>query len=399
MKYIIDQTKQWFSELNIISMILGGILSFLIAKTKDAIKNYFTKRKYHKIVNNDILLAPKTITSIDHSAPWYEDKHINIFDSGKQFYLKPRGIKPISKDYAFNKETFFNKKFEEFFKSVHEILHIDYKDLKEYLKECELEVVEDAKQSRRNGFSLFNGKLCGISNIECGFENETEKSQASIAYYTTDYYTHSVMNKLYRKLLHDQRYAQYFPKEWHCEDINNLHPFFTSIGVDALLFVDLDLSQVIIAKRSKILPNMKSKNKSLWHVSMNESVIPTDLNNSSTNLSLRKCAVRGLHEELGIDTESSNDVKIKFGEFFFVQELCEVGVTCAITIPTMTFNQVLQKKQIAKDEKEHVDLRALKPSELKKEIKDNGDDFTEACKYTAAMLLERYEEIKKLILK
>ena len=395
MKYVIEQAKQWFNDLNIVSMILGSLFTFLVTKAKQAISTYIDKRRYNKIASDKILLAPDTVESIAHSTPWYEENNINIYDGHKSFYLKPEGIDSINEDFPFNQEVYFDKTYEQLLEIIHQNLHVEINELKRLIEETKIEVVKDVEQSIKDGFELFNGKMCGIERISTGSKLKLEDPKTNIAFYTTDFYTHRVMNKLYRKLINDERYEQYFPEKWHCQDINRLYPFFTSIGVDALLFIHLDLSDIVITKRSKILPNMKAKNKSLWHLSMNEAVIPSDLSFDRSKLSLRSSVVRGLKEELGIDIEVSNDNQVKFGDFFFVKDLCEVGVTCVATIPYINFEEVKQKAQIAKDENEHVDIKILKPNELKNEIKQDGENYTEACKYTAAMLLERYEEISK----
>lgn len=63
----------------------------------------------------------------------------------------------------------------------------------------------------------------------------------------------------------------------------------------------------------------------------------------------------------------------------------------------MDFVTLEAMEQTAKDgAMEYIELKGLKVSELKSEITSPRNNFTDSFIYTAAMMLARYKDIKKL---
>ena len=405
MNDILETVVEYFKNINPVYAVLGYLTSKLIDYIEDKSKKELRKMNNHNISQNRIVLASDAVDPLDHSAPWYSDNGIRFSDSKEKYFITSKNNKQITDNFVFHEnDCFFSKTFEDVFEQVCSHLEgIDIEKLYTMFENSRVEVEEDIKEKINNGQTLFNGMMIGIRNFRPERNpKKNEESEMVIKYYETDFFTHRVMARLYQKIknnivFHEENIIR-TKEKWSCETLNIFYPFMTSIGVDTLLFVDENLSTTILTRRSDKLPNMSSnKGRGLWHVSMNEAVSETDFNDDNNSISLRKCVVRGLKEELGIDCEQRN-TNIKFGDFFFVRDLFEVGITSAVMIPEINDIEVKEMSQRAKDSRlEYLDLKGISVNDLKEDIKTHGDYYTEACKYTAIMMLARIKDIKDFI--
>jgi hypothetical protein len=172
-------------------------------------------------------------------------------------------------------------------------------------------------------------------------------------------------------------------------DTNYFPPFTSSFGLNTLLIM-VPENAVLMVKRSGLLRNMNGKDQ--WHVSMNEALTVTDIDEGI--IDFQRCVCRGLREELGIKPRDQSGITFnKFGDLFFSQEVFEMGLTNIVKID-MTFEEIKSRYSVAKDaELESVEIQmiSMEPQKIREFISNN--ECTKACQYCLEMMLGRYSEL------
>ncbi|MBR5066725.1 MAG: hypothetical protein IKX08_03660 [Lachnospiraceae bacterium] len=257
-------------------------------------------------------------------------------------------------------------------------------------------VENNLKNKIKDGKPFFNGEMYGINELSLD-----KNGNVVIDSYISDYYTHRVMADIYMEKfaddgsgivpkIRDNKGRRLKIKE-RLTELSRYHYYLSSMGMDILLYLE-DEDVILMLKRSKNLFCMQEND--MWHMSVNEAVSITDLEDGSgTTISLTKCVVRGIKEELGLSIEPYNP-KIVFGDLFLLKRPIEAGITAFIRVKGVSFDMIKICYNAAKDgEFETSSIMCIPCNyfDIKKFIKKakKNEELTAAGEYLLNMFLAR----------
>lgn len=237
--------------------------------------------------------------------------------------------------------------------------------------------------------AFFNGEMYGIRKFQDSRVGNQEKVKLTIGSIKTDYYTHRVMAAVYQELIKNNNIE---PVDG-LRNINDYFPFLTSMGMDVILVIE-NMNKIVLTKRSKQLINMKEDQ---WHLSMNEAISITDLEDDM--IDLERCIKRGLREELGIDCHKIDNMNIHYSDVFLLKNPFEVGIAAFVLIDELTEAMVRESYNIAQDAplestgNDETGLMFVPFSEHKIIEICEKNNITPAAKYTIKMLCIRKNQL------
>jgi hypothetical protein len=121
----------------------------------------------------------------------------------------------------------------------------------------------------------------------------------------------------------------------------------------------------------------------MYHVSMNEGFSDTDRDPIQREPDLYACLDRGLSEELGLPPGVISDsVEKKFFDVFVGLDNLEIGVSCTVRIPKLSFERLQRYAQLARDhglEIENIECVPFREVELNQFLNEN--QLTPPAKY------------------
>ena len=373
-----------------VSQIMWMILGALLIKMYQLVKiKTLRVIKKNRIKKQSITFNYESIISLDHGDPYYYSSNLITQKSDKELYISiPDGILERIREYDPEFETRHSRSFNgtSSFKELQDITGIV--DLEALIDKHTDIVANEFLKIIKAGRLIFNGEKFGVKRIVRGRKNADEEAALRIEFYKTDYFTHKVFRSIYRELKETNHEIR------KVSDISQLapyYPFLTSFGMNALLIIDnCGVEEVVLAERSKYMSNMGDK--SLWHVTMNEGLSITDI--QENRIDLYKCVNRGLKEELGIREKYMEEITSKvFQDLFINLDDFEIGVT-AIIKTEMQYENIEDLYKIAKDaELETNQLMSIKTTrkDVKKFLESNKGYTTKACNYALNMYLARQD--------
>jgi len=392
-----------FSVKELFWYILGIITPYIFKKLKTFSRLIQVR---YKIKKNDLSIDELGITSIGHGDPFYiindgrEDIELNV--PLEMFRIRfPEEILNLINTYNkdFNNLGIYEDTnqflgrddYNDFIRKVSNNLNVNENNFEELLKRKIDEVARVFLHRIQNGEPYFNGELYGIKKINVTRKTINEKPNVNIICYKSDYFTHRLMASIYQESVNQNIFIIPNGVEGGYNDFNY---FLTSIGLNLIVLLE-DENLVVFTKRSGNLLNMS---KDTWHVTMNEAVSVTDLSDTSGRISLERCILRGLNEELGLDLYkgSKYEYDIYYSDIFYVQNPIETGILSFIKIRNLSFDDLQIMYSAAKDkefETKGIMKVRFSKDDLKKFLKKN--EVTHVCQYAIKMLLAR--DLKKVI--
>lgn len=389
MKKLINEI---FDVKDIVWFVLGLIIPVIYNFVKVKFLRWSIRRKIKK---EEISFNDNGIVSLGHGDPFY------IVGNGRTDidFARPLDLFYISMPIREKEEIlkynahFFNTSWdkdqcfldgqgeEEMLEEIASVLSVSKKDIKKIYNEEKINVAKLLLSKVEQGSPYFNGEMYGIKRIQSERLGNMETATISVSSYKTDYYTHRVMAAIYQRVYSVNR--DIVP-DGKMISYNKMRYFLTSMGMNVLLILE-DENKVVFAKRSGALINMSN---SLWHDSMNEAVSITDLSDINDNISLEKCIIRGLNEELGIDVKNP---MINYGDLFFLKNPFETGISAFVLVRNLSLSELKIAYSAAKDkELETEDIIAIpfQTSKLKDFIEKK--ELTDTAQYMIKMLLARH---------
>ncbi len=387
--------KNVFELNDVVWFLLGLLIPAIISKVLHMVSHF---RIIWALKKNDSFydenFETESIQPLTHAAPYYKKENLRLSIPEDEFHISiPAEIhkqilinnpKFDNVDWETADSFFGNQGLSELYRYLSNIAKIPTTKAEQYVLQCRRKVAELFLQ--RSNEPFFNGEMYGIKSISENRLTSTEEPSVEIISFKSDYYTHRVMAKLYQELIKDNLLS--IPR--NIKEINALYPFLTSIGMDVILIIEKK-QIVVLTKRSEGLINMQNDQ---WHLSMNEAISITDL--AGDRIILNQCVQRGLHEELGIEQEKY-DMRIDYGDLFFLKDPLEVGITGFVSVDGLSFEDLKSCYSVAKDStfestgNPRTGLKALSFSRnaIKHFYKETGEGITPACKFVLNMLLFR----------
>ncbi len=202
------------------------------------------------------------------------------------------------------------------------LFNIESNEAKRHIEEARKEVAEQFA-NRLDG-NFFNGRLFGIvkSDALSRTEDPAEDPILYMDLYPTDYFTHKVIERL----LYNQQLSigtlenKIVPDTAMCWSR-------TSLGL-SIIVVLRNSNQIILTRRSK--KTSYSEGSEWIYVSATETVSETDERNGIVDL--EDALLRGIKEELGIDSEMCYTSTIKFYDHFYETHFCQDNIVASIEL-------------------------------------------------------------------
>ena len=360
---------------NFISVIFGIILTNIWNKSKNLIQEKSIKKNITKVINKN----SEDIYTIASTVPFYQNNScIDIKINNKnKFYLS------LPDNMKMNHNINVNE-----FKSTDCInIDIDYESLGITKTEF-LTILEEQRQIIANSFAsrtggmYFNGEKYGVLYSD-GFGRTADKIEDPklfIELFKTDYYTQRIIEKT----LHKINIRNKIDLNFLNQSMRGLRP---SLGVSIILYIP-NSNEIILTKRSKHA-SYNEKDKEWIYVSVTESFTTTDYDEFQKAPDLILCIQRGLKEELGIDKNTIQDIKIY--NMFFEKNFFQDGILAVAYLNKyITYQDAVN---LAAKDKE-LEISSFLPiknskNELHKFITANSKNLRPQTKYALENYIER----------
>lgn len=360
---------------NFISVIFGIILTNIWNKSKNLIQEKSIKKNITKVINRN----SEDIYTIASTVPFYQNNScidIKINNKNKFYLSLPDNIK-------MNHNINVNE-----FKSTDCInIDIDYESLGITKTEF-LTILEEQRQIIANSFAsrtggmYFNGEKYGVLYSD-GFGRTADKMEDPklfIELFKTDYYTQRIIEKT----LHKINIRNKIDLNFLNQSMRGLRP---SLGVSIILYIP-NSNEIILTKRSKHA-SYNEKDKEWIYVSVTESFTTTDYDEFQKAPDLILCIQRGLKEELGIDKNTIQDIKIY--NMFFEKNFFQDGILAVAYLNKYITYQDVANLAAKDKELEISSFLPIKNSknELHKFITANSKNLRPQTKYALENYIER----------
>jgi hypothetical protein len=372
----------------IFGAVIGFILTKLLEPVWDGVKNTLKKAIHAKniIKSSDYLAKTFGLVSLDHADPSYDLMDIEVNEAKQKLFIGfPMALKErileLDASFEFREDMSFNGGDD--FLDLVQMTGID--NLDKLISEHRVKVADQFIEKINKGVTLFNGKKYGVFNLLRRRSGSHENANLKLDLFITDYFTHKVFRSIYYELRSSGHQISNLNK---IEELHSYRPFTTSFGINAFVICvgDFGSDEIIFARRSKYISNTGGKD--CWHVTMNEALTFTDLEEG--NVSLKKCLHRGLKEELGLRDEFHKYIiEEKFMDIFLEKNEFEIGLTAYVEVK-MEFSDLRKLHGIAKDSELETDGLVAIPLDkgALREFINNGD-LTSAALYSLDMYTSR----------
>ena len=358
-----------------IGTIAGAVICYYFTEfmnsrkaKKSSSKRYKNIQKFRKLLaEQDFTMKHNNVIEIDHGEPVYggTDGETKISERKVDrafFFPIPEKYKDILREKSNNsfvqdKTIYFNyydndnclnsnfwgniEKFERGMTNLGR--HWDTAT-KEELETISVEVAKEIICDMDNGKKRFNSAIFGVDSFNPNNTNVEEYPCVLVNFYKTDYFTYRVFS----------RYYQAHPlRDLSLDSINKLsYPFLCSFGINIIVVISendcnapLENGDIIVVgeRSGKVIVNANR-----LHFTMNEAFCLRDM--SINGPSIRKCAERGLVEELRWSNEIAGLTfgDIKFTDFFFCIDVCEMGIGGFVKI-NIDGKTIEEKKHLLRD--------------------------------------------------
>lgn len=173
---------------------------------------------------------------------------------------------------------------------------------------------------QENGY-LFNRTKLGVYSIKIDYaKGKSENIGGKLHLFETDYFTHSVMRKVYEELKTMKHSISQLPSMSSVDKIRKYNMFLTSLGIN--LYVRAH-DGIIFGQRSKNTAHSSSHH--LYNSTVMEGISEVDADRNTETVDLIGAAKRGLLEELGIREHVIEEINIY--DLFLEMNFFELGFT------------------------------------------------------------------------
>ena len=394
----------------ITSLIIGALSEFIIVLLLNRLIRFAKKMTHKKVIEiidrrMDKKKSESMITSYYHIFDNYSDtsKMIEIKSPGTKYYYYclDKNLKDRITDnttWVDNNKGAYLDDCETTNKNAAELIKVNEKDYEEKLTLATKTVVNKFLEKLKGDYPFFNGEMYGVYKIT------PNKDRLILETFKCDYYTHRIMAEVYSQEFEEKRdiapicsIEGKLNTENKMRSLNSYKYYLTSMGVDILIYL-ADEDVIVLCKRSSILFGIGETKKPRWHMSVNEAISITDLeDNSGTTISLEKCVSRGIKEELGVSLNHFKN-QIVFGDVFLLKNPIEIGITAFVQMSGISFDEVKISYMAAKDGNfETTDIMALKCSDfaIRRFIRKakREDEITHPGEYLLNMFLARGNDL------
>lgn len=397
---------------DLIWTIVGAILGFALSETVRAVRTWKQQRRAARTRSRN---EKKRIRALEHvqsysesslniltlstdSAP-FERRNVSVHEHKAPFYLSfpepylnqlRSRIRDFDRAFSVNNTQIFGSK-----NSIDTLAQwTGIRDINVLIEECRHEVAMSFLQ--QSDGNHFNQDKYGIWSVDPMRRYGPDEARGlHIVTFRTDYFTHKTMTAVYHRLLKRECSLTQVSREAVLQKTRRFRPFLTSLGINAYIILD-DLTDpsnsddvsstdplqyIVFAKRSALAS--RSSFSGMYHVSMNEGFSDTDRDPIQREPDLYACLDRGLSEELGLPPGVISDsVEKKFFDVFVGLDNLEIGVSCTVRIPKLSFERLQRYAQLARDhglEIENIECVPFREVELNQFLNEN--QLTPPAKY------------------
>lgn len=322
-KTIVEAVGEFFLPL---VSFLGGLFARRLAEWWKFVRARARYAHFRKT------FPKETIILLDSAIPKFEVDGQSISPTEETFLLRPLpgvGLEEINaRLHKYHETAPFTFGDDQIFGAnstlkLQEITGID--DIEERIEIARASV--SSEFSARSDGKLFNGKKLGLRNFNFDRVGDDERSRLDLRVYETDYFTHSVMQKVVREYMQENP-SFISDVETDFGLINRkFYPFLTSVGLNVFLFTDLK-RKVVFSRRSKSAAGGNSGTGKL-HVAMNEGLTFTDFQfqqRGEGQVTAINCFRRGMREELGFSEYDNRLSDLNIYDTFIVKESFQFGL-------------------------------------------------------------------------
>ncbi len=318
---------------NILWIFVGYFINFFIKKYKLIRSLNKTKNTIFKVSKH----SSDDIYTISSPIPFYYSNdyiETKLIDD-QEFFLSL----PEDKKNHFNIDTTTFSQVDRITININfDGLGINELDFYNKLEEQRISIANDFAE-RKNGI-YYNSERYGVLYSDdfgrtC---DEQENTKLKINLFRTDYYTQKIV---------ENTLASFLKKDYIDLDFlnKNMRGLRCSLGVSVIIL--LPSNEIILTRRSKNV-SYGSSNKQWIYVSVTETFTYTDYDNYQKKPDITLCIERGLQEELGIDRNAIEKIKIynMFYEKKFFQDniLAFVQLKKHVTYDVVTSNYAKDKE-------------------------------------------------------
>ena len=334
-------------------------LNFCLDRLKNINLRYIEEGLTREFTVND----SEEVSVVDFTFSQYESRNFTVANSNRTFvwevpeaYVQPLTDKlflqndnPVAAQRAYSKVKTSDP---EMTAKLYTFLHENFGnlDIDSLLKDCARKAAEFFLA--KDGTNNFNGSVLGVYHMSRNRTVVGEFPIISLKLYTSDYFTFRFMSILYQEL---RRYNSRVFVVRTPEDVNRLVPFFNSIGIGGFVcFNRGEGMEFLFSCRGKGIAC-----EGQWHFTYDETFSLMDQSRLEKvwTFDYNRCLMRGLREEIGVDTGSSalinnsingfTDIMVIANGERFEFEIC--GYVYIGFSETYTYQELIEKYKIAPD--------------------------------------------------
>lgn len=359
--------------------VVGAVLGFVLSETVRGLRSWRQKRRTARRLQLDEAKRTQafqrvqsysetslSILTLSTDSTPFERRNVSVREHDNPFYLS------VPQPYIGQLQEStpdFHRSF-----SVHEQQVFGASDSLEPLVQWtgieDLDVlIDDCRRDvavsflRRADGNHFNQDKYGVWSIDPMRRYGPDEARGlHVTVFRTDYFTHKTMTAVYHRLLERGSPFCRIDRESVLGSPHRFRPFLTSLGVNAYVLLDGltdasasgdsstwdPLQYLVFAKRSALAS--RSSFSGMYHVSMNEGFSDTDRDPIQQKPDLYACLDRGLSEELGLPPSVISDsVEKRFFDVFLGLDNLEIGISCTVRIPRLSFERLKRYAHVARD--------------------------------------------------
>lgn len=234
----------------------------------------------------------------------------------------------------------------------------------------------------------FNNKKYGVYCIRpYGRTEDLEETPIlEMELYTTDYFTHRVMKDVCKTLIKEN------PNTFDYLRYSNLGIsciFFTSLGINLLLLDNTKQEERHVLLTQRSTNATETYRQSQYSISMTEGVSLADYDQKTQTISMGTAVLRGLEEELGVQSSQVQHCSIRFHDFFVNQHNLEFGLSCSVELKEdITIREHIMQLHGENESMEISRKGAVALDQLEKFTQVNQDNFLPQALHTIQSYLE-----------
>lgn len=357
-------SANWSS--NLFFTVVGTICGFVLTELYQHLKQRRTKMRRYSALTKSLERIRDSEVKLDvitlGVGSWRLGEDIHVHDTGRSFFISfPSQHVPALTDrynaegkelsdcFELNQEQFLDGNSDPQFVASESGIP----EFGKLLEQCRAEVAEDFLYGRNGCY--FNHNKYGVYSLQTFLRpGKHESPHLTLHIYTTDYFTHKVMRRVYKALkIRGHPITQVDDQK----GLEQYRHFTTSIGLNAVIILtnEEEGSTFVVTQRS--MAASETDGKKFYHVTMNEGMSVLDYDPDERRVSFKRWLERGLNEELNLNSDwvHAHLKSSSFDDVFLVRGLFEIGIVATIAAEGTTVDELWARARFAKDRKLEVD--------------------------------------------